>query len=316
MLAVYADFAENWMGIPVIRGRKTESERFPGAVDTLCVEAMMQDCKALQAGTSHHLGQNFSKAAGIKFQTEDGVEELAWTTSWGMTTRMIGALVMVHSDDDGLRLPPRMAPAQVVILPVLHKEETRGQVLEYCEKLRADLQAQTFGGEPVRVEFDTRDARGGEKTWNWVKKGVPVRVEVGPRDIASDSVFVARRDKGPKEKYGQPRAEFVAGIGSLLEEIQSGLLETARSFREENTVRIDTKDDLYAFFTPKDANKPEIHGGFALAHWSGDPAVEEQVSKDLNVTIRCIPLDAPEEEGKCVLTGGPSRRRVIFAKAY
>lgn len=316
MLGVYADFAENHMAIPVIQGRKTETERFPGAVDTLTVEAMMQDHKALQAGTSHHLGQNFARAAGIKFQSEEGKEEFAWTTSWGMTTRMIGAMVMVHGDDDGLRIPPRMAPSQVVILPVLHKEETRDMVLEYCRKLKTELEGQDYGGQRVRVELDTREGRGGEKTWYWVKKGAPVRIEVGPRDIENDSVFIARRDKTPKEKYSQPRNEFVSGISELLADIQSRMFEQAKAFRDEHTVRIDNKDDFYAFFTPKNKKKPEPHGGFALCHWSGDPKVEEIVGKDLNVTIRCIPLDAPEEEGTCVISGEPSKRRVIFAKSY
>jgi len=316
MLGVYADFAENWMAIPVLMGRKTETERFPGAVDTLTVEAMMQDRKALQAGTSHHLGQNFARAAGIRFQSEEGREEYAWTTSWGMTTRMIGAMVMVHGDDDGLRLPPRMAPAHVAILPVLHKEESRAAVLEYCDRLEEELAAQTYDGEPVRVVVDRRDTRGGEKTWQWVKKGVPVRLEVGPRDLENDAVFVGRRDRGPKERYNQPRAEFVSAVGDLLAEIQQGLFDRARAFREEHTVDLDDLDDFYAFFTPKNEEDPEIHGGFARCHWSGDPGVEQRVADDLKVTIRCIPLDAPEEEGRCVISGEPSRRRVIFAKAY
>ena len=314
MLGVYADFAENWMAMPVIQGRKTETERFPGAVDTLTIEAMMQDCKALQAGTSHHLGQNFAKASGIKYQSEEGREEYAWTTSWGMTTRMVGALVMVHSDDDGLRLPPRLAPKHIVILPVLHKEETKASVLEYCTKLKAELEAQSYAGEPVRVEMDTREGRGGEKTWGWVKKGVPIRLEVGPRDIENDSVFVARRDKGPKEKYGQPRGEFVAGIGDLLAEIQSGMLDAARAFREENTVKIDSKEEFYEFFGGKGSSGSK--GGFAFSHWSGDAAVEAKVQEDLNVSIRCIPLDSPDEPGKCVISGEPSERRVIYAKSY
>lgn len=316
MLEVYADFAENHMAIPVIKGHKTESERFPGAHDTLCIEAMMQDRKALQAATSHHLGQNFAKAANIKFQTEEGVEEFAWTTSWGMTTRMIGAMVMVHGDDDGLRIPPRMAPSHIAILPVLHKEETRAAVMEYCEKLKADLESLEYEGEKIRVAFDTRDVRGGEKTWHWVKKGVPVRLEVGPRDMEGDSVFVARRDKGPKEKYGQKRAEFVEGASALLADIQKNLFEQAKAFRDEHTVSIDSKDDFYAFFTPKNADKPEAHGGFAMCHWSGEPEVEEIVAKDLNVTIRCIPLDAPDEQGTCIISGKPSSRRVVFAKSY
>lgn len=215
------------MAMPVICGKKTEGEKFPGAVDTYCIEAMMQDRKALQAGTSHFLGQNFAKASGIKFLSESGSQEYAWTTSWGVSTRLIGGMVMTHSDDDGLVLPPRLAPAQVVILPVLHKEEERARVLEYCDALKAELSAQTYAGQPVRVEIDKRDLRGGEKVWSWVKKGVPVRVEVGPRDVAQDAVFAARRDDGSKKSV--PRAEFAATIADTLKSIQDSLFARAKS---------------------------------------------------------------------------------------
>jgi len=316
MLDVYADFAENWMAMPVIRGEKTESERFPGAVATYAIEAMMQDRKALQSGTSHFLGQNFAKASGIKFQNAEGVEQFAWTTSWGVSTRLIGGIVMTHGDDDGLVLPPRLAPAHVVIIPIIHQEETRSAVLEYCDRLARELRDSTYDGRPIRVEVDLREGRGGDKVWTWVRCGVPVRLEIGPRDIESDSVFVGRRDRAPKDRSSVARAEFVAGAGALLEEIQANLFARALAYREENTRRIDSKEEFYDFFTPTNAEKPEIHGGFALCHWSGDPAVEEQVRSDLAVTIRCIPFDSPEEEGTCVISGKPSRRRVIFAKAY
>ena len=316
MLDVYADFAENWMAMPVIKGEKTASERFPGAVDTYCIEALMQDRKGLQAGTSHFLGQNFAQASDIKYLSAAGQEEYAWTTSWGVSTRLIGALLMTHSDDDGFVAPPRLAPTHVVILPVIHKEEVKGQVLDYCDQLAGELRQLDYANRKVGVEIDQREGRGGEKTWEWVRKGVPIRLEIGPRDIESDSVFCARRDQSPKDKQGIPRAEFVARATQLLDEIQQNLFERAKAFRAEHTHRIDSQDAFYDFFTPQNAEKPEIHGGFALCHWNGDPAVEEQVKKDLQVTVRCIPLDAEAEQGRCVITGEPSARRVVFGKAY
>lgn len=316
MLDVYADFAENWLALPVIKGVKTAGERFPGAVETYAIEGMMQDRKALQAGTSHFLGQNFSKASDIKFLDATGKLEYAWTTSWGVSTRLIGALLMAHSDDDGLVLPPRVAPAQVVILPVLHKEETKAQVLEYCTRLAAELRTIYHDGRPISVEIDAREGRGGDKVWEWIKRGVPLRLEIGPRDVAADAVFMGRRDKPAKERASMPRAEFVARLCHILDELQQSLFDRAVAVRKANTHKIDSQDDFYAFFTPKNAEKPEIHGGFALTHWSGDPAVEERVRNDLMVTIRCIPVDGPDEPGTCPFTGKPSPRRVVFAKAY
>jgi len=315
ILDVYADFAENYMAMPVIKGEKTADERFPGAVSTYSIEAMMQDRKALQAGTSHFLGQNFSKAQGIKFQSEAGVEELAWTTSWGVSTRLVGGLIMTHSDDDGLVLPPRLAPKHVVLLPIYRTDEERTTVLEYCENMKKDLQAQAYSNGRVEVLLDDRDLRGGEKAWQHIKRGVPLRAEIGPRDVASDSVFLGRRDRGPKEKSGVPRAEFVANITSLLDEIQNGLFEQARKLRDENTRSIDNLDEFKAYFTPKDADRPEIHGGYAVC-----PFVEEQavldILKDLKVTIRCEPVDQTQEPGTCIFTGQPTTRSAIFAKAY
>ncbi|MBN2447683.1 MAG: proline--tRNA ligase [Phycisphaerae bacterium] len=316
MLDVYADFAENWMAMPVIKGEKTAGERFPGAVNTYCIEAFMQDRKALQAGTSHFLGQNFAKAQEIKYLSAAGQEEFAWTTSWGVSTRLIGGLLMTHSDDDGLVLPPKLAPAHVVILPIIHKDEVRAEVMEYCEKFAAELRGLTYHGRPVGIEIDAREGRGGDKVWTWIKKGVPLRLEVGPRDIASDSVFMARRDRGHKDRESLPRAEFVAKIASILDDVQQSLFDRAKAYRAEHTRRIDSKDQFYDFFTPENREKPEIHGGFAECHWSGDPAVEEVVKNDLNVTIRCIPLDAQPEDGQCVISGAPSKQRVIFGKSY
>jgi prolyl-tRNA synthetase len=324
MLDVYADFVENWLAVPVIKGEKTAGERFPGAVSTYCIEAMMQDRKALQAGTSHFLGQNFSKAADIKFLSAAGAQEHAWTTSWGMTTRLIGAMVMVHSDDDGLILPPRIAPVHVVIIPITMKAEDVGgpqAVLNYCQKLADDLRVIPYHGRRIEVEIDHRDMRGGDKVWGWIKKGVPLRIEIGPRDMAADSVFVGRRDKPAKEKQAIPRAKFVAEVSGMLDEIQDGLLERAKSFRAANTKDIDSKDEFYRFFTPKNLEQPEIHGGFAMAHFCGDPAVEAQIRDDLGVTVRCIPLAGVKGGhsaggGKCVITGKPSAQRVVWAKAY
>ncbi len=318
MLEVYADFAENWMAMPVIKGEKTAGERFPGAVRTYCIEAMMQDRKALQAGTSHFLGQNFAKGSGIVFLDETGAQQHAWTTSWGVSTRLVGGMIMTHADDDGLICPPKLAPSQVVILPVTHKAEDRQQVLDYCRALQKELRGRTFAGRPVRVEVDERDLRGGDKVWHWIKKGVPIRLEIGPRDIQSDSVFMARRDKGTKQKVSVPRAEFVATVDKILQEIHDGLFERAAAHRAGHTQNIDTKEDFYAYFTPE--QRPEgqptpIHGGFAMTHFSGDVEVEQKIKDELGVTVRCIPL-ADGEPGTCPFTGKASAKRVVWAKSY
>ncbi len=220
MLGVYEKFARDWLALPVFTGEKSEGERFPGAVQTLCIEAMVQDRKAIQAGTSHFLGQNFAKASGIQFVSRENKQELAWTTSWGVSTRLIGTVIMAHGDDDGVILPPRIAPAHVVILPVIPKPETRDAVLAAVEHLAAELRAQIFAGEPIRVEVDERDIGGGTKSWEWIKKGVPLRVEIGPRDLEKGSVAVSRRDRGPKEKTFPPTADFLSQIAATLQEIQ------------------------------------------------------------------------------------------------
>jgi prolyl-tRNA synthetase len=317
MLDVYRRFAEEFMAIPVITGEKTAAERFPGAVNTFCIEAMMQDRKALQAGTSHFLGQNFAKASEIAYQTRDGGREFAWTTSWGVSTRLIGGMVMVHGDDNGMIMPPRLAPAHVVVLPIVRNDGDRQSIMTYCDALAMALRERAYDGAPVRVEIDTRDMNAGEKSWEWIKKGIPVRVEVGPRDIAQNAVFVGRRDKPPREKTTQPRDAFVDGIAGLLADIQMSLLSRARAFREENTVVIDSLDRFRSFFTPANPEKPEIHAGFAMAHWCGADACEKSVNDELSVTIRCIPTGRGEAgKGACVVCGAPSDGRVVFAKAY
>jgi prolyl-tRNA synthetase len=288
-------------------------------VQTFCIESMMQDNKALQAGTSHFLGQNFAKASGIRFSDDKGALEHAWTTSWGVSTRLVGAMVMTHADDDGMVCPPRLAPSHVVILPVLQKPDQRDRVLEYCKKLQAELRGQTFAGQQLRVELDARDLRGGDKVWQWIKKGVPLRLEVGPRDIDQDSVFMGRRDRAPKDKGGIKRTDLVATIGTILQEMQDGMLARARAFQEANTRVIDSKEEFYAWFTApaaaKEGGPTPIHGGFAMTHFSGDVEVEKKVKDDLGVTVRCIPLD-DGEPGTCPFTGKPSAKRVVWAKSY
>jgi prolyl-tRNA synthetase len=313
MLGVYAEFAEKWMAMPVIQGEKTAGERFPGAVATYAIEAMMQDKKGLQSGTSHFLGQNFSKAQDIKFQDQNGQVEYAWTTSWGVSTRLIGALIMSHSDDDGLVLPPRLAPKHVVLLPIYRSPEEKTQVMPYVESLQKELAAQEFAGEKVRVFIDDRDLRGGGKNWQHIKKGVPLRAEIGPKDIAKNGVFLARRDTG--EKVGVERGEFVATVAQRLQAIQDNLFARALKLREENTRKIDDLNDMLAWFTPKNPDSPEIHGGFALCHFSDTPQMDELLKKH-KLTIRCIPLAQVEEPGKCIVTGQPSGRRAVLAKAY
>jgi prolyl-tRNA synthetase len=312
MLDIYAEFAEGAMAMPVIKGEKTAGERFPGAVATYSIEAMMQDRKALQAGTSHFLGQNFAKAQEIKFAAENSEVTYAWTTSWGVSTRLIGGLIMTHSDDDGLVLPPKLAPAHVVILPIYRDGEERSQVLPYCESLKKELEAQLYDGEPVRVRLDTRDLRGGEKKWQWVKRGVPIRVEAGPRDIVANGVAFGRRDvAGPAQKIG--RAPFVQSVVGTLTEIQQELFDRAETARFAATVRIDNLNDFEDFFGKDDESTTK--GGLAYCHFVDSPEMKDKL-KSLKATIRCVPLDAPDEPGKCIFTGQASTKRGVFARAY
>jgi prolyl-tRNA synthetase len=318
MLEVYKEFAESCLAMPVLRGRKTDSERFPGAVETFSIEAMMQDRKALQAATSHFLGQNFARASGIKFQSRAGGEEHAWTTSWGLSTRVIGGVIMTHGDDDGLVLPPRVAPAHVAILPILRGDDTRQRVLDYVDRIAAELRGRRYHGVPLGVEIDQRDLRGGQKKWEWVKKGIPIRLEIGPRDVERQVAAFARRDRPVGEAEDAPAAGIGERVLAVLDEMQAGLLARAKEFRARHTRAIGDAEEFRAFFTPRNADKPEIHGGFAVSPWCGDAACEARIKESLKVTIRNLPIDEVPEGGfdRCVVCGRPRRETAIFAKNY
>jgi prolyl-tRNA synthetase len=309
MLHLYARFAEDYLAMPVVRGEKTASERFPGADNTYTIEAMMQDKKALQAGTSHFLGQHFSKSFNIKYLSKDEKEAFAWTTSWGVSTRLIGGLIMTHSDDNGLVLPPRMAPTHVVILPVLHKPEDRERILDYCYALKKELQAITYHDRMIDVEIDLRDLTGGEKSWSWVKKGVPVRIEVGGKEVSEQTVFMGRRDKDYKERQSVARDVFIKTLVSELDDMQQALFNRALQFQRDNTTVIESEKAFYDFFKGEG-------GGFALIHWGADADMEAKLKKELGVTPRCLPFDQKGKSGTCIFTGKPSEQMVIFAKAY
>jgi prolyl-tRNA synthetase len=313
MLEVYTRFSEDYLAIPVIKGEKTESERFPGAVSTYAIEMMMQDKKALQGGTSHFLGQNFAKASQIKFSDESGQEQFCWTTSWGVATRLIGGLIMVHSDDDGLVLPPKIAASQIVITPILHGDELKEEILHYCHTLKESLEKIVWSGSPLQVLIDKRDMRGGEKKWSWVKKGIPIRIEIGKRDIATDTLVVGRRDQ--EKSFSLSRGDFLAKVEGMLEEMQKNMFLKAKEFRDANMIEVKDSEEFYRFFTPKNREKPEIHGGFAVSFFSEDPVIERKLKEDLGVTVRCIPL-GNENKGNCIFTGKKDCRQMIFAKSY
>jgi prolyl-tRNA synthetase len=318
MLEVYADFSEQVLAMAVIRGEKPCWERFPGAVNTYSIEAMMQDRKALQAGTSHFLGQNFSKTSNIQFLNKTGHLEHAWTTSWGVSTRLIGGLIMVHGDDNGLVIPPKVAPSHIVVLPIYRNEEERAEVLAYCEKLEKNLREKFYFNQPIRVVRDDRELRGGEKTWQWVKKGIPIRLEIGPRDVANNAVFMARRDKDPKDKQALSQEVLLESIADILDQMQKGLLVKSQEFLRSFTKEIHTFEEFKAYFTPqsKDLEKPEIHGGFAEVFAIDSKEIEDFI-KPLKVTGRCMPLVHQDEpSGICIFTGKLGARRMIFAKAY
>jgi prolyl-tRNA synthetase len=302
MLEVYATFAEEFIALPVIRGVKTPNERFAGAEDTYCIESLMQDGKALQAGTSHFLGQNFAKAFDVQFAGKEGKLEYVWGTSWGVSTRLMGALIMAHSDDEGLVLPPKLAPIQVVIVPIFRNEDQLNAVTAKIEPLIKELRARG-----ISVKFDNRDTQTpGWKFAEYELKGVPIRLAVGPRDLDNNTVELARRDTKEKKVYS---LDNLAGqIETLLEDMQRSIYQKALAFREANTTRV---DDYQTFKEVLDGK-----GGFIAAHWDGTPETEEKIKDETKATIRCIPLDAPEEAGRCVYTGKPSTRRVLFARAY
>jgi prolyl-tRNA synthetase len=303
------------MAMPVITGMKSEGQKFPGAVYTQCIEAMMQDRRALQAGTSHFLGQNFAKAFDVKFQNQAGQLEYAWATSWGVSTRLIGGLIMTHSDDQGLVVPPRLAPIHVAIVPIYRKPGEKEAVLAAAQKLANDLRGLPadpwFGYEPVSVKVDDREQyQPGFKFNEWELKGVPVRVELGPKDLEKNACVLARRDLPGKEakEMGVPLADAPRRIVEHLKNMQTALYEKARKYREANSYQVDSYDDF--------KKKLEEPGGFLWAHWDGTRETEDRIAAETKATIRCVPFDRPKESGKCILTGQPSEGRVVFAKAY
>ena len=302
MLEVYAKFAEEWMGVPVVKGVKTVNERFAGAVDTYCIEALMQDGKALQAGTSHFLGQNFAKAFDVQFAGPDGQRDYVWATSWGVSTRLMGALVMAHSDDDGLIIPPKLAPIQAIIVPIYKGEDSIPVLREAGEKIKKELEA-----AGIRVKFDSDDKyRPGYKFADSELKGIPVRIALGMRDLEQGTVEVARRDT--KEKEILQTTDLAVKITHLLEQIQTNIYQKALDFRASMTHKADSWEEFEQLLDEK--------GGFIAAHWDGSGETEQQIKEKTKATIRCIPLNNPEEAGSCILTGKPSSQRVLFARAY
>lgn len=316
MLEVYRELVEETLAIPVILGEKSPGERFPGAANTFTFEAMMQDRKSIQGGTSHYLGQNFAKGSNIRFCNKEGEMEYAYTTSWGVTTRLIGALIMCHADDDGLRLPPRVAPKHIVIIPFVPKPELEEAVQQYARDIAMELSDVFYAGQKVVVHIDNRDKRGGEKNWEWIKKGIPLRIEVGPRELEGKTCVLSRRDRPHKEKETIQISELKESLPHLLQEMQEGYFAKAKAFQEQHIyTHLQNFEEMKAFFTPKNPEKPEIHGGFVLAKWCGDPETEKLLD-ELKVTIRCLPLKQSGTAGTCILTGRPATLDAIFAKSY
>lgn len=316
ILDMYKDFVENTLAIPILKGKKTESEKFPGADVTYTFEAMMQDKKAIQAGTSHYLGQNFSKAFDIKFLNKEGLQEYAYTTSWGVTTRLIGALIMAHADDDGMRIPPKVSSKHVAIIPFITKPELEEDILSYAESIANDLRGLNYNNSPLFAFVDKRDLRGGEKNWDWIKKGVPLRIEVGPRDMKEGKLCLLRRDKGHKEKEIFSKEEIKDCIVPILDEMQNNYFVQASRFLQEN-IREDIQDfeTFQAFFTPKNIERPEIHGGFVKAKWCGDTVCEGKIA-ELKISIRCLLMEEKRTKGHCVVCGSEAIEDAIYAKSY
>jgi len=303
MMNVYAQFAEEFMALPVVKGVKSEAERFAGAIETYCIEALMQDGKALQAGTSHFLGQNFAKAFDVKFATKEGGLEYVWGTSWGVSTRLMGALIMAHSDDQGLVLPPKLAPIQVVIVPIYKGDDQLAQISEKVAEIQSKLRA-----KGISVKFDSRDThKPGFKFAEWELKGVPVRLAIGPRDLENNTLEIARRDTGEKQSFDLSE-DIALKVESLLEDIQKNIYQKAINFRESHTTEVNSYDEFKEVLEGK--------GGFVSAHWDGTAETEEKIKEETKATIRCIPLDQKQEEGACIYSGKPSKGRVLFAKAY
>jgi prolyl-tRNA synthetase len=313
ILDLYADFAQEILAIPVIKGEKPCFERFPGAVNTFTIEAMMQDGKALQAGTSHFLGQNFAKASKIEFLNKDGVLENAWTTSWGVSTRLIGGLIMTHSDDNGLIAPPRIAPMHIVIIPIFRNDEEFDLVIKHCNQLADQLKSQLYHGSKLRITIDKRDMRGGDKSWQWIKKGVPLRVEVGPRDIEKQSVVLLRRDQEVKQKHIMSNDELASKVISILDEIQANIYQKALEFKNSHLVELSSFEKFKAYFADSSDSKV---GGFVSCYAADDARIEEFI-KPLKVTARVIPLNQPKDQsGICIFTGDTVKQKIIFAKSY
>ena len=311
MHSIYEQFMREHIALPVIPGEKSEAERFPGADMTLTVEAMVQDKKAVQAGTSHFLGQNFSKAQDISFTGRDNSQQYAWTTSWGVSTRLIGTLIMMHSDDDGLICPPRIAPQQIVIIPVTPKEDSKQAILDACEDLANTLRQQDYHGQPLRVQVDKRDLQGGAKKWEWVKKGAPIRIEIGPRDLESDKVCMNRRDEAANQKHFLAKEDFISQCTSTLQEIHEELLRRATELRDAN---INECFQLNSFH--KHWSSEELPG-WLLTPWAGSSEQEEELSKQHKISIRCLPHGQQEgEEAPCILTGQMTRIRALWGRSY
>ena len=304
------------MAMPVIKGKKTVAERFPGAVDTFCIEAMMQDRKAMQSATSHFMGQNFAKAFKITYLDQLERNNYAWTTSWGCSTRLIGGLIMTHSDDNGLCLPPKLSPFHIVILPILHTKNMRSQVLQYCDMLKQELNNQLFSGEYLRINIDKRDLRGGEKMWQWIKKGIPLWIEVGPRDIQQNSLLIGRRDQNLKNRFRINYEIFIKKASKILESIQDTMYQRALFFRKKHTIDINNKKDFYDFFTSLNNKESSNQGGFVSAYWCENQEIENKIKKELKISIRCIPQENSYQKGKCIITGKENSKKVIFAKSY